>query len=207
VEGKGWAVREDHEREDTERRRQLVEAARAVFERRGYGLTTIADITEEAGTSRATFYVYFASKKEVFLVLAEYVRADFLAAQDTSGLDQDDLWSVLDVTTGRFLDATVANLALITLLDHEAIGDPDVKRIWGGIRERTIERAAGYLQNAAARGLAQPHVAPMTIARMAFGTVEAFAPPVADGRIRRDVAVAEIAQLFRPLVGGAGPGS
>lgn len=205
MEGKGWSVREDHGREDTVRRRQLVDAARTVFERRGYGLTTIADITEEAGTSRATFYVYFASKKDVFLVLAESVRADFVAAQDISALDQDDVREVLTITVRKFLDAAVANLTLITLLDHESIGDADLKRTWGEIRERTMARTARYLQHAAERGLVRLDAAPPTIARMGFGTVEAFAPPVADGRIRRDDAVAEITGLFEHLVGVGAP--
>jgi AcrR family transcriptional regulator len=199
--GKGWAKREAHSREDAERRHQLVEAARKVFERRGYRLATIADITEEAGSSRATFYVYFASKMDVFLVLAETVRADFLAAQDISDIDPDDLHLVLTITTDRALAAAVKHRTLITLLDHEAISHPDVKRIWGGIRESTIERTARYLADAGSRGLADLQAAPQTIARMGLGSIEAFALPVVDGRIEHTEAVEEIVRLYVPLVG------
>lgn len=58
------------------RRRQetkagLVAAAHHVFRERGYGATTVADIVERAQSSRATFYLYFSSKQEVFLATAE----------------------------------------------------------------------------------------------------------------------------------------
>lgn len=57
------------------RRRQetkaaLVAAAHHVFRERGYGATTVADIVERAHSSRATFYLYFASKQEIFLATA-----------------------------------------------------------------------------------------------------------------------------------------
>ncbi|CAG7580163.1 TetR/AcrR family transcriptional regulator [Rhodococcus opacus] len=201
MKGTGWAKREAYSREDAERRHQLVDAARKVFLRRGYRLTTIADIADKAGVSRATFYVYFASKMDVFVVVAESVRAEFLAAQDISDLDPDDVHLVLTITTERALDAVVRNHTLIALLDHEAISHTDVKRIWGGIREGTIERTARYLADSASRGLVDLQAAPQTIARMGLGSVEAFALPIVDGRLERMRAVEEIVSLYLPLVG------
>jgi AcrR family transcriptional regulator len=206
VTGTGWAKREEHPREGAERRHQLVEAAREVFLRRGYRLTTIADITDQADVSRATFYVYFASKMDVFLVVAEAVRAEFLAAQDISDIDPDDVHLVLTVTTERALDTVVRNHTMIALLDHEAVSHPDVKRIWGGIREGTIERTARYLADCARRGLVDLRAAPQTIARMGLGSVEAFALPVVDGRMASTEAVAEIVKIYVPLIGLEHPG-
>jgi AcrR family transcriptional regulator len=201
VTGKGWAKREEYSRDETERRRELVTAARAVFLRRGYRQTTIAHITDRAGVSRATFYVYFASKMDIFLVVAEGVRTEFLAAQDISDIDPDDVHVVLTVSTQRALDAVIRNHTLIALLDHEAVSHAELKRIWGGIREGTIERTARYLSDAAERGLADLHAAPQTIARMGLASVEAFALPVVDGRMERADAVEEIVSLYVSLVG------
>ena len=47
-------------------RRRLLEAAEAVFAGLGYHDASIVKITEAAGVGQGTFYLYFASKKEVF---------------------------------------------------------------------------------------------------------------------------------------------
>jgi AcrR family transcriptional regulator len=46
-------------------RERLIEAAFALFEERGYERTTVDDIAEHAGVSRATFFRTFRSKEDV----------------------------------------------------------------------------------------------------------------------------------------------
>jgi AcrR family transcriptional regulator len=52
-----------------ERRAVLLGAARAVFARKGYHRAGVADIVDEVGVARGTFYRYFESKREVFQVV------------------------------------------------------------------------------------------------------------------------------------------
>jgi AcrR family transcriptional regulator len=47
-------------------RRRLLEAAEAVFAEFGYHDASIVKLTEAAGVGQGTFYLYFASKKEIF---------------------------------------------------------------------------------------------------------------------------------------------
>ena len=47
-------------------RRRLLEAAESVFAELGYHDASIVKITEAAGCGQGTFYLYFASKKDVF---------------------------------------------------------------------------------------------------------------------------------------------
>lgn len=49
-------------------RDQLVETAVRLFLERGYGGTTIEHIADAAGMSRASFYTYFPSKREILLL-------------------------------------------------------------------------------------------------------------------------------------------
>jgi AcrR family transcriptional regulator len=49
-----------------ETRRKLLEAAEQVFGELGYHDASIVKITEAAGVGQGTFYLYFASKKDVF---------------------------------------------------------------------------------------------------------------------------------------------
>jgi AcrR family transcriptional regulator len=54
-----------------ERREHILEKAAEVFARKGYRMASVSDIVEEAGIGRGTFYLYFDSKKEIFLELIE----------------------------------------------------------------------------------------------------------------------------------------
>lgn len=47
-------------------RRRILDASEAVFADLGYHDASIVKITEAAGVAQGTFYLYFASKKEVF---------------------------------------------------------------------------------------------------------------------------------------------
>jgi AcrR family transcriptional regulator len=60
-----------------ERREQVLKVAAEVFAKRGYRVASVADIVDGAGIGRGTFYLYFDSKKEVFLELIERYFADF----------------------------------------------------------------------------------------------------------------------------------
>jgi AcrR family transcriptional regulator len=51
--------------------RRLLDAAREVFGRRGYGNTSLEEIAEEAGFSRGALYHHFESKEALFLALLD----------------------------------------------------------------------------------------------------------------------------------------
>lgn len=53
------------------RRDQILVAAREVFREKGYDRTTVSDVVRRAGVAQGTFYLYFPSKKEAFLALAQ----------------------------------------------------------------------------------------------------------------------------------------
>ena len=58
---------------ESDRREQLLAAARKVFQEKGYEGTTVSDIVDEAGVAQGTFYLYFPSKKDIILGLAEVI--------------------------------------------------------------------------------------------------------------------------------------
>ncbi|MFV0133142.1 TetR/AcrR family transcriptional regulator [Streptomyces sp. HMX87] len=203
-----WAVREKLDRADSETRRTLLDAARTVFEARGYARTTVADITREAGVGRATFYVYFASKEEAFAVLAHQVRDRFLAAQELTGTDADNPWAVARATNAAYLDAYAAHLAFLTLIDHQAIADPAMYDLREEIHARPRARTARYIARLVAQGRADPAADPEAVATAAGGMVSVFAPLLVREPGRRDELVARISDMYLRLLGlpGSEPG-
>ena len=57
--------------EDSAKRRQIIEGARAVFLAQGFDAASMGEIAREAGVSKGTLYVYFKSKEELFEAIAE----------------------------------------------------------------------------------------------------------------------------------------
>jgi AcrR family transcriptional regulator len=60
-----------------ERREQILQIAAEVFSSKGYRMASVSDIVEQAGIGRGTFYIYFDSKKDIFLELIEKYFRDF----------------------------------------------------------------------------------------------------------------------------------
>src|SRR5580693_6021969 len=53
------------------RRQQILHAALRCFSRDGFHNTTTADIVRESGVSQGTLYLYFATKDEIIVALAD----------------------------------------------------------------------------------------------------------------------------------------
>jgi len=56
------------------RRKELLDAATRVFSQKNYWSASITDIIRSAGVARGTFYLYFRSKRDVFLAIADNYR-------------------------------------------------------------------------------------------------------------------------------------
>src|SRR3984957_10854335 len=61
------AARPSHDRtDDSAKRRQIIEGARAVFLAQGFDAASMGEIARAAGVSKGTLYVYFENKEELF---------------------------------------------------------------------------------------------------------------------------------------------
>ncbi|WP_405641332.1 TetR/AcrR family transcriptional regulator [Streptomyces sp. NBC_00019] len=201
---KPWAVRTARDRTEAPARARLLDAAETVFARLGHGPATVADITAEAEVSRAGFYVYFASKEEIFRVLAARVRDTFLAAQDVPGVDTDDTRAVAEASVGAFITAYVQHLPLLGLLEQQARTDADMGALWEEIRERPVHRHARYIGRLVEQGRAAPAAEPLILARAVGGMCVEFARVTAERPDRYDDAVREVTALYLHLLGVPG---
>ena len=62
------------------KRRGMIQAATALFAKKGHHRTTVDEITKEAGVAKGTFYLYFRDKEELLkLVMQELLEKHKLA--------------------------------------------------------------------------------------------------------------------------------
>lgn len=101
------------ERLPAEKRRSMIlQAAAEVFAERGYRLSSVNDIIQRAGIARGTFYLYFDSKREVFL---QVIQSYFEDIASILWRNHADLERALD-EGGDFLAAWRRNI--VNVLDY-----------------------------------------------------------------------------------------
>src|SRR5712664_2195092 len=74
--------------EDSAKRRQIMDGARAVFLAQGFDAASMSDIARAAGVSKGTLYVYFENKEQLFGAIVE--RECLAHAEGVFDLDPDD---------------------------------------------------------------------------------------------------------------------
>lgn len=108
------------------RHRQILDAALAVFSRKGYGQTTIPDIAAEAGVAVGTIYHYYQSKRDLLVTLIHtYAKSERLArvfAHLSKKDDQASVRSILEIG----LDWRAEDLKGFIFVLTEVLRDPEL---------------------------------------------------------------------------------
>ena len=82
-----------------ERIPQIIQAAMTVFARNGFAQTRMEDIAQEAGLSKATLYLYFASKEDLIVAILQaffeegFTELSALLASDRSVSNSLMVWT------------------------------------------------------------------------------------------------------------------
>jgi AcrR family transcriptional regulator len=134
----------------SQRRGEILVAAKEVFARKGFHATTIADIAKQAGLAYGSIYWYFDSKEELFRALMAVQEVALRARVATAlgelgGLPDDSrgeasfraLLMASAQATFEFFEADRATVKLL-FRDAYALGDRFEKHL-GGIYERFID--------------------------------------------------------------------
>lgn len=197
-----WArARSGREGREHSTRTDLLSHAAAVFAAQGYAHTTIAQITDAAGVARASFYLYFTSKADVFESVAAIVRDDFLAAHEISGIDQTDPVALGRASSAAFLTAFGHHLDLMTVIEHQALADETIAAIWHEIQERPRRRVIGYVRRLAQSGRARPAADAESVADAILGMFERFAHRQLDTPAEFDATVDALTAMYLRLLG------
>jgi AcrR family transcriptional regulator len=149
-------------------RQALLDAAREVFLRRGFGAASVEEISAEAGFSRGAFYSNFDSKEELFVELIDQQVFEFYRRMAGDRIDReahptlreigDDLAAVLDDPRGEW-----AWPLLLELLAHAA-RDPEFRKLASRFWSGTRALAAEGVRRDSERSGREPPADPRTIA-------------------------------------------
>src|SRR5580693_368168 len=155
------------------RRQQILQAALRCFSRDGFHATTTADIVRESGVSQGTLYLYFETKDDIIVALADdrhqgdaYLNALAQSEQDPV----DGLALLLEVYGHSLEDPARRDMRRVSIQGWaEALRNPTIKaRVREGMVSvraaivRLIERgqkAGQFKKNANAEAVAQTLIA------------------------------------------------
>jgi AcrR family transcriptional regulator len=168
--------------EDSAKRRQIIDGARAMFLAQGFDAASMNDIARAAGVSKGTLYVYFANKEELFEAIVEEecdAQAEGIFNLDPDVHDVGTVLTRLGVGYVKFLCRSEKASAIRTVI---------------AIADRMPEVGRRFYESGPAAGIAR-------LAAYLSAQVEAGVLAVADC----DVAAAQFmeacqAMLFKPMV-------
>lgn len=196
-----WSTRTARDRRDTATHTALLDAAEALFSEHGYKQTPVAQIADRAGVSRATFYVYFSSRDEVFRALARRVHDEIAEIQRSAGRSSDDPQVVIETSIRAALAIYARKTRLLTVVAHQALADGAVAALWERILRAPSEVDEKFIENLQRGNGALPAASPelvaevVTAALLRYGAIAAEAP----GRI--DELASALTAVYLRLVG------
>jgi AcrR family transcriptional regulator len=111
-------------RRRSERRNQILAAARKVFSLKGYHASSVADILGEAGIARGTFYLYFPSKRAVFELLLDEMFTQIRGALQRVRIGAEEEPALVQMygNVRRIIEVLESNRELTIILLREAVG-------------------------------------------------------------------------------------
>ena len=142
--------------DDSAKRRQIIDGARAVFLTRGFDAASMGDIAKAAGVSKGTLYVYFKDKDELFAAIVKgecIVQAEGVFDFD---LSDHDVEAVLLKHGKAFVRAVSDPFRLLSWRTVIAVAErmPDLgRKLYESGPAVAIAKLADYLRAQAGAGL------------------------------------------------------
>lgn len=138
-----------------QRKSELMQAARRVFERKGFIETRVSDIVKEAKVSHGTFYTYFDTKDAVFTELSRSVIESMLQSMAIS-IPSTDFHSRVRDSIRRFVRAYRPHATMIGLMEQVATFSPELRELRLDLRETFVRRTERGINRMKDAGLTDP---------------------------------------------------
>ena len=114
-----------------QRREQILKAALEIFSQKGYAAATIPEIAGAAGVAAGTIYLYYASKRELFVAVIKGFVITTPLLKLINKIPQGDISAVLKSIIKDRLDLIKnPTFARLPALMGDVQRDPELKALW-----------------------------------------------------------------------------
>lgn len=162
-------------RRSAENRERLFRAALQEFARKGYGETTVEDITEAADLGKGTFFNYFPSKEHILMAFGEMQIGKLEAFVSGVPGTQQSMPEILHALVKRMTEEPIRNPEIVRALLQANLTSAAVRGEMARLHERNRELLARLIRHGQQSGEVRSDLAPEDIAQawrqMIFGTL------------------------------------
>jgi AcrR family transcriptional regulator len=160
-------------RRSAELRERLFRAALQLFAQKGFGETTVEDITEAADVGKGTFFNYFPSKDHILLAFGEMQLAKLESAVDEARRTAESMPNFMRSLGERMTEEPTRNPAIVRALLLGYLSSTPVREAVLDLQKRVLALHSEMIEMGQQRG-----------------------------EIRDDLPALEIAQVFRQTIFG-----
>jgi AcrR family transcriptional regulator len=161
---------------------EIVAAATEVFAERGFGAAKLEEVARRAGVAKATVFVYFPTKQDLFRAVAQSVLSSNLSRLEGAARDLDrPLSEFVPILLGQVATVGESRVsAVIRLLIAEARTFPDLAQVWN---DEVLSKVLGLVTSAIERAQARGEIRPGNARLYAFSIMG----PMLAGVVFREV--------------------
>jgi AcrR family transcriptional regulator len=195
--------RDDQHGEDSRsKRQQIIEAAYAVFSKKGYHRATVDEIIALADTGKGTVYNYFSNKEQLFYTLVRERNQPFEAALLQVMESDRQPFEKLETMVKIFLRFYQENADLWRVMMHEmrGFGSEDLSFVKAETREKYREvftRTVGMLGKALKEGIDRGVLREMNVSHVSYVLFSAIVTMAFNKFIDDvDYAARELSEIF-----------
>jgi AcrR family transcriptional regulator len=178
------------------RRKQILEAALAVFSKKGYGEATIPDIAREGGVAVGTIYNYYPSKRDILIsVLASHVLSEPFLKLMEQPPEADDKAFFRSLIEDR-LTLLTGNADRFLFMLGEVYRDREFRRQWAqDVVQPALQQAEKYVRSKTDSGAFRSTNASVTVRALAGMAIGFAVLTMVEGEESpcRDIPIEELA--------------
>jgi AcrR family transcriptional regulator len=154
-------------------RQKILEAAVEVFYERGFLETKVDDISNKAGISHGTFYIYFKNKREVLWDLVEQT-FNVLYEITEEPWQKGNFYNSLEESLRGFFYVFQKHVKVIRCWKEVSLTDPAFMELWDKLTQKITSRIQKNIEHSMKKSIYR-ELNPVIAAQALSGMVEHFA--------------------------------
>jgi AcrR family transcriptional regulator len=158
-----------------ERRAQILKAAMDVFTRKGFTAATLPDIAGKAGVAVGTIYLYYPSKRELFIAVIKNLIITAPLLDLVYRIPRENIAVVFaQIMQNRFDLIQNEEMSRMPALMGEVARDPELKKVWAELFFKPLFSQFEGIYRAMQSADKPGRIAPAVAVRAAGGLIMGF---------------------------------